>query len=181
MQQKTAVTTKAVVLVDAHDQVVGCAEKLHAHQHALLHRAFSILVFNQHKDLLLQQRAHSKYHCPGLWTNTCCSHAILGEAVIDTAQRRLQFEMGMQTPLTFVDTFLYKAQLGPDLWEHELDYVFIAWSDQPPAPNADEVATSRWISLPDLQAEISTQPEAFTPWLTLALPIALTHPHFQPK
>lgn len=179
MQQKIPITPKAVVLVNRNDEVLGYAEKIHAHHHALLHRAFSVFVFNQHNQLLLQQRAASKYHCAGLWTNTCCSHALPDEPIEKTAHSRLIFEMGINTPLSFVDTFYYKAKLTNMLWEHELDHVFIGWSDQAPHPAPDEVCATRWVDLPELEKAIQTQPEAYTPWLTQAVAVALTHPHFQ--
>jgi len=181
LQQKIPVTQKAVVLVNQQDEVLGYAEKIHAHQYALLHRAFSVLIFNQHNELLLQQRAHSKYHCPGLWTNTCCSHALPDEPIESTAHTRLTFEMGISTPLSFVGTFYYQAELENALWEHELDHVFIGWCDHTPKPHPDEVSEARWISLPALYSALQADPKAYTPWLVKALELALTHPHFQPK
>lgn len=181
MQQKIPVTHKAVVLVNQQDAVVGCAEKIHAHQHALLHRAFSICIFNQRHELLLQQRAHCKYHCAGLWTNTCCSHAQLDEPIAETAQQRLLVEMGISTPLSVVGTFCYRAELANGLWEHELDHVFVGWYEGDIAPHPDEVAATRWISIPALREAMKSTPEAYTPWLEQAVDVALTHPRFQPK
>ena len=112
-----------VILVDENDNQVGLMPKLEAHQKGLLHRAFSIFIFNSKYELLLQKRASSKYHSGGLWTNTCCSHPREGEDILDAAKRRLFEEMGIETSLRKVHDFIYKAELDNDLTEHEFDQI----------------------------------------------------------
>ena len=129
-----------VVLVNEKDEAIGTMEKMAAHEKALLHRAFSVFVFNKNGDLLMQQRAHSKYHSGGLWTNTCCSHPRPSEHVADAANRRLQEEMGFTTSLTKAFDFTYKAVFDNGLTEHEYDHVFTGIFDGPVYFNPNEVA-----------------------------------------
>ena len=158
-----------VVLVDEQDNPIGKMEKQQAHIEGLLHRAFSIFIFNSEKKLLLQKRASSKYHCGGLWTNSCCSHPRENENIQDAANRRLAEEMGMQCSLTPIFTFVYKAGFENGLTEHEFDHVFFGESNQTPKINTEEVEAYRYISMDDLQQEIKEFPEKFTPWFIIAL------------
>ena len=158
-----------VILVDVNDQTLGTMEKLKAHQLGRLHRAVSVFIFNSKQELLLQQRAFTKYHSAGLWTNTCCSHPRSGELPISAAKRRLQEEMGLDVELHFSGTFIYKAALDQGLTEHELDHVFYGTSDALPILNPEEVHAYRWISKADLEIEIQKFPERFTYWFPLAL------------
>ncbi len=158
-----------VILVDENDNEIGLMEKMEAHEKALLHRAFSVFVFNKKGELLLQQRALHKYHSGGLWTNTCCSHPRKGEEVIQSAHRRLMEEMGFDCELELKHKFIYKAPFTNGLTEHELDYIFTGEFETSPNPNADEVASYRWISMEDLQKEIIEQPENFTVWFRIIL------------
>jgi isopentenyl-diphosphate delta-isomerase len=144
-------------------------EKQQAHIEGVLHRAFSIFIFNSEKELLLQKRASSKYHCGGLWTNACCSHPRENENTQDAANRRLEEEMGMQCSLTPIFTFVYKAGFENGLTEHEFDHVFFGESNQTPKINTEEVEAYRYISMDDLQQEIKEFPEKFTPWFIIAL------------
>jgi len=153
-----------VVLVDEKDNEVGTMDKLKAHEEGLLHRAFSILVFNSRNELLLQQRAKSKYHCGGLWTNTCCSHPRQGEPLEQAIHRRLKEEMGFDCQLKEEFSFIYKATFDNGLTEHELDHVFIGHYDADPVINKDEVEAFKWISLPDLREDMLANPEKYTPW-----------------
>ena len=121
-----------VILVDKNDNQVGLMPKLEAHEKGLLHRAFSIFIFNSRYELLLQKRASSKYHSGGLWTNTCCSHPREGEDTLDAANRRLDEEMGIKTSLRKVYDFIYKAELDNQLTEHEFDHVFYGVCDSDP-------------------------------------------------
>ncbi len=162
-----------VILVDLHDEPVGTAEKIFAHQQNLLHRAFSIFIFRQHHEyeLLLQQRAAHKYHSAGLWTNTCCSHPYPGESIIEAANRRLQEEMGIHCMLKELGCFHYNVHFSNGLSENEIDHIVVGHI---PASitlnvNPNEVQAYRWITLPALKKEIQHQPESFTPWLKLAL------------
>lgn len=154
-----------VILVDEQDREKGTAGKMEAHREGLLHRAFSVFVFNSRKELLIQQRALHKYHSAGLWTNTCCSHPRPGEETAAAAKRRLKEEMGLECALTHRFEFTYKAGFANGLTEHELDHVFTGHTDQQPVINKDEVADFKWISIPDLLTEMKQHPEKFTAWL----------------
>ena len=154
-----------VVLVNEKDDEVGLMEKLEAHEKGLLHRAISVFVFNSRGELLLQQRALGKYHGGGLWTNTCCSHPLPGESASDAARRRLRQEMGIDLAPTFSHTFLYRADVGNGLWEHELDHVFTGSFDGVPVPDPDEAMDWRWVDMGTLRTEIRDRPERFTIWL----------------
>lgn len=154
-----------VILVNEQDEAIGLMEKMEAHRKALLHRAFSVLVFNSRGELLLQQRAAVKYHSAGLWTNTCCSHPRPGESGEAAAHRRLQEEMGFDCPLEYRFHFIYKTELEHGLSEHELDYVYYGYFDGEPVINRDEVAAWRWLGLDALKAEVQQEPQKFTFWL----------------
>lgn len=170
--------TEYVVLVDDQDREIGLAEKLEAHQKNLMHRAFSVFIFRQlagkEPELLLQQRALSKYHSPGLWTNTCCSHPRDGENIIKAGRRRLQEEMGFSTDLKDIGWFHYIAHFQNGLSENEVDHVLIGSisANQTFHPASDEVAQIRWVSVAELENEIEVNPSTFTPWLKQALGIA---------
>ena len=156
-----------VILVDEHDQPIGLMEKQAAHIEPHLHRAFSVFVFNSKGELLMQRRAFSKYHSPGLWTNTCCSHPRDGETTQDAAQRRMKEEMGMECEMHEVYTFMYKAPVGQGLTEHELDHVFIGQSDDTPNINHEEVESWKYISLDELKNDLSQHPECYTEWFKI--------------
>ncbi len=156
-----------VVLVNEEDQSIGTMEKMEAHVKGALHRAFSVFIFNSKGELLLQQRALDKYHSPGLWTNTCCSHPRPDEAVEDAAHRRLAEEMGMECPLDYQFHFQYRAEFNNGLTEHELDHVFFGQSDTPPVLNRGEVADCRYVSLDLLEKELKEFPEKYSPWLRI--------------
>jgi len=158
-----------VILVDVNDNQIGLMEKMEAHEKALLHRAFSVFVFNSKGEMLLQKRAATKYHCAGMWANTCCSHQREHESDLDAATRRLKEEMGIETPLYKTFSFIYKAELDNNLTEHEFDHVFFGESNQTPKINTEEVEAYRYISMDDLQQEIKEFPEKFTPWFIIAL------------
>ena len=158
-----------VILVDENDLQIGQMEKLEAHQRGELHRAFSVFIFNAKNELLLQQRAKSKYHSGGLWTNTCCSHPRIGESNLEAATRRLKEEMGMACKLNYAFNFLYKAYFDDGLTEHEFDHVFFGYSNELPEINKDEVEAYRYVSLTQLKEEIAQHPEVFTPWLKICL------------
>jgi isopentenyl-diphosphate delta-isomerase len=164
-----------VILVSDQDEVLGTCEKLEAHQKGLLHRAFSIFILNSNGEMLIHKRALSKYHSGGLWTNACCSHPILNVAIEDTLQERLQFEMGMSCPLEFAFQFLYKGELDHGLIEHELDHVYLGYSDTLPQPNPEEVSEYRYMNLQALQLLVDENPEQFTIWFKIALPKIVEH------
>ena len=159
--------TEFVVLVDQTDQEIGQMEKIEAHRKALLHRAISVFIFNSKGEWLLQRRALHKYHSNGLWTNTCCSHPVPMEASLEAAHRRLNEEMGLKCHLTEIFSFIYKESLDNDLTEHELDHVFIGFSDNKPIINTEEVMEYGYFSFEDLQAKLIKQPDTFTFWFKM--------------
>lgn len=168
--------TEHVILVSQDDIPLGTAEKILAHQQGLCHRAFSVFIFRQQltTEILLQQRAFDKYHSPGLWTNTCCSHPRPGEDILQAGERRLEEEMGIKTSLKSVGKFHYIAHFSNGLIENEVDHVLIGTlAAESFQVNPEEVQNYRWINIPDLQQEMSHSPEQFTPWLTQALSLAI--------
>ena len=158
-----------VVLVDPSDRQLGAMEKLEAHRKGLLHRAISVFVFNSRGELLLQKRASSKYHGGGLWTNTCCSHPRVNETPSDAAKRRLKEEMGIDTQPVFSHTFLYKAEVGQGLTEHELDHVYTATHDGLPQLDPAEAEDWRYIDEATLRSEVKSDPEKFSAWIKIIL------------
>ena len=156
-----------VILVDENDRQVGLMEKQAAHVNPHLHRAFSIFIFNSKGELLMQQRALSKYHSPGLWTNTCCSHPRDGETLTEATSRRLMEEMGMTCEMHEVYTFIYMAPVGQGLTEHEFDHVWIGRSDETPQINREEVESWKYVSLSDLEVDIQLHPELYTEWFKI--------------
>ena len=156
-----------VILVDEKDNQVGLMPKLEAHQKGLLHRAFSIFIFNSDYKLLLQKRAYSKYHSGGLWTNTCCSHPRDGEDTIDAANRRLYEEMGIKTSLRKVFDFIYKANLDNNLTENEFDHVFYGVYNNDPVINTEEADDFKWIDMETLRNDIDNNPDQFTVWFKI--------------
>ena len=157
-----------VILVNEQDQQIGIMEKMAAHIVPRLHRAFSIFIFNSKGELLLQQRALTKYHSPGLWTNTCCSHPRQGETLEDATARRLMEEMGISCEMHEVFTFIYKAPVGLGLIEHEFDHVFFGESDDTPVINTDEVASWKYMSLDDIAKDLKAHPELYTEWFKIS-------------
>ena len=157
-----------VILVDQEDKEIGVMEKMQAHIEAKLHRAFSVFIFNSKGELLLQQRAFTKYHTPGLWTNTCCSHPRPGESTADAAHRRMVEEMGFDCDFEEVFNFLYKAKFTNELTEHEVDHVFIGFSDTLPVINREEVEDYHYTTMKTLTKEIKDSPENFTIWFRIA-------------
>lgn len=156
-----------VILVDENDRPIGLMNKLEAHEKALLHRAFSVFVLNDNQELLLQQRAHHKYHSPLLWTNTCCSHQREGESNIEAGSRRLMEEMGMKVELTEMFHFIYKAPFDNGLTEHELDHVMIGYSNAEPIINKDEVESWKWMKIEDVKQDMKLNPNEYTVWFKI--------------
>ncbi|MCF2874430.1 MULTISPECIES: isopentenyl-diphosphate Delta-isomerase [unclassified Tenacibaculum] len=156
-----------VILVDEQDNPIGLMEKIEAHEKALLHRAFSVFVFNSKGELMLQQRAAEKYHSPLLWTNTCCSHQRDGETSLEAGKRRLQEEMGFVCELEEVFWFIYKAPFDNGLTEHELDHVMVGKFEGEPEINKEEVEAYKWMPLEDVKNDIEKQPEIYTEWFKI--------------
>lgn len=158
-----------VVLVDVNDRVIGCEDKLRAHQHGQLHRAFSIFVARCHRgqvEVLLQQRALTKYHCGGLWSNTCCSHPQPDEDIKQSALARLQEELGFSLDnIDWADSHRYKATLDNGLIEHEFDHLFVGWHQSPKIDaNKEEVHATKWLSIDAIESAMIRTPQSFTPW-----------------
>jgi isopentenyl-diphosphate delta-isomerase len=168
-----------IILVDENDMELGFMPKLEAHQKGLLHRAFSILVFNEKGELLIHKRADNKYHSSGLWTNTCCSHPRKGEAVEDAIHRRLQEEMGFDCNLQFAYKFIYKTDLENELIEHEYDHVFIGEYNSEISPNPEEVSDYKWMSLARLRNDLLLNPTNYTYWFKLIVNEHLKSFHFE--
>ena len=158
------IMAEEVILVDRNDQQIGLMEKIKAHEEGLLHRAFSVVVFNDKQEMLIHQRAKSKYHCGGLWTNACCSHPRENESTIDAANRRLVEEMGFSAPLNYVEAFIYKVSFENGLTEHEYDHVFVARYNNKPNPNPDEVENYKYIAIDELKKDVAENPEKYTFW-----------------
>lgn len=158
-----------VILVDCLGREIGTEEKLKAHREGKLHGAFSIFVFNTQGELLLQKRSKTKYHSDGLWTNTCCSHPRPGETYHNAAKRRLNEEMGFDCKLTELFSFIYHTKLENNLFEHELDRVFVGRYDGQPVPNPDEVDDWKWIDTEKLKRDVGEDPEHYTYWFKLVL------------
>ena len=156
-----------VVLVDRNDNPMGLMPKLEAHEKGVLHRAFSVFILNRKGQLMLQRRALDKYHSPGLWTNTCCSHPRESESIIEAGLRRLKEEMGFTTPLEPMFSFIYKSKFDNGLREHEFDHVLLGYYDKPPFINAIEVSDWKWMSLDKIILEIKNKPEDFTVWFKI--------------
>ena len=156
-----------VILVDEQDNPIGLMPKLEAHQKAVLHRAFSVFIFNDKGELMLQQRAKHKYHSPGLWTNTCCSHQREGESNVQAGKRRLQEEMGFTTELREVTSFIYKAPFDNGLTEHEFDHVLLGYYEDDPEINPDEVASWKWMPLEEVKNDIDNHPDIYTVWFVI--------------
>ena len=156
-----------VILVDENDNKVGTEEKLKAHQQGILHRAFSIFIFNSKGQLLLQQRAKHKYHSSELWTNTCCSHPRPEEPIQDATHRRLQEEMGFSCDMQEILQFTYKASVGNSLTEHEFDHVFVGKYDGKVLPNPEEVQNYMWVTKEELVNDIENNPNKYTEWLKI--------------
>ena len=156
-----------VILVDKNDNQIGLMPKMMAHEKALLHRAFSVFIFNDKHELMLQRRALHKYHSPGLWTNTCCSHQREGETNLEAGQRRLMEEMGFVAELKEVTSFIYRAPFDNGLTEHELDHVMIGYYNDEPRINKDEVAEWKWMDPELVKKDIEANPDLYTAWFKI--------------
>lgn len=156
-----------VILVDVNDEPIGLMEKIEAHEHALLHRAFSVFILNENNEIMLQQRAAHKYHSPLLWTNTCCSHQRPGETNLQAGKRRLMEEMGFVAELKELFHFIYKAPFDNGLTEHELDHVMIGYYNEEPEINRDEVENWKWMKIEDVKEDMNVNPNEYTVWFKI--------------
>jgi len=157
-------------LVDENDRETGVMEKMEAHEKGLLHRAFSVFIVNSSGQLLIQKRAAGKYHSPGLWTNTCCSHPKPGESLEAAASRRLMEEMGISCPLYRSFSFIYRFEFDNGLTENEFDHVLLGRCDEDPVPSPDEVDEYRYVEIDEIEEEMKNYPGKFTVWFRIALP-----------
>lgn len=162
--ETTSVPSRQVILVDSYGNDIGSCEKLDAHRRGLLHRAFSVFLFNDSSQLLLQKRATEKYHSAGLWSNTCCSHPNPGEETLAAAQRRLGEEMGLTCDLKEICSITYRVKLG-HLIEHEYDHVYFGKCNEDPRPDPKEVESYKWTTLDSLRVAMEARPNEFTYWL----------------
>ena len=158
-----------VILVDENNNQIGLEEKILAHKKNLLHRAFSIFIFNDSFEILLQKRAPNKYHSGNLWTNTCCSHPLENLSLVESAKKRLIEEMGIKANLNEVFSFIYQAEFGNGLYEYEYDHVLFGISNNQPILNPDEAIDYKWIKISDLKAQIEKNPGNFTVWLQIMI------------
>jgi isopentenyl-diphosphate delta-isomerase len=158
-----------VLLVNKNDQPLGTMEKITAHEKGELHRAFSVFVFNNKGELMLQKRASEKYHSGGLWTNTVCSHPKAGEDIAASAKRRMMEEMGFECDISKAFTFIYKSNVGDGLTEHEYDHVFFGYSDTVPNPNPEEVEDWKYVDMDWLNQDVKENPNDYTVWFKIAL------------
>ncbi|MGC1515888.1 MAG: isopentenyl-diphosphate Delta-isomerase [Maribacter sp.] len=156
-----------VILVNESDEQIGTMPKMEAHEKARLHRAFSVFVLNAVGDIMLQQRASTKYHSPLLWTNTCCSHQRVGETNIEAGKRRLNEEMGFETDLRELFSFIYKAPFDNGLTEHELDHVMVGHYEDEPKINIEEVHHWKWMSPKAVKEDIAKNPDIYTVWFKI--------------
>ena len=164
-----------VILVNENNEELGVMPKMEAHEKAVLHRAFSVFVFNSKKELMLQQRAAHKYHSPLLWTNTCCSHQKLKETNVEAGKRRLQEEMGFVTELKDTVSFVYKAPFDNGLTEHELDHVLVGEYEGEPNINKDEVEDWKWMPIEEVKLDIENNPAEYTEWFKIIFEKFYTH------
>ncbi|OSZ80879.1 isopentenyl-diphosphate delta-isomerase [Chitinophagaceae bacterium IBVUCB2] len=162
--------TENVILVDSFDNPLGSHEKMDAHVKGLLHRAFSVFIFNKKGEMLLQQRALGKYHSGGLWTNACCSHPLPGEVTEEAVMRRLNEELGFQVSVEKIFDFVYNAKLENGLMEHEFDHVFVGEYDGEILFNTDEVMSCCYMEIPAIRLSLRETPEKFTAWFHIAFP-----------
>jgi isopentenyl-diphosphate delta-isomerase len=159
-----------VILVNERDEPLGTMEKMEAHRKAVLHRAFSVFIFNSKGEMLLQQRAFSKYHSGGLWTNACCSHPYPGEETSAAASRRLKEELGFVTPLKKIFDFMYISPFENGLTEHEFDHVFAGTFDGEIIPAKEEVESYMFKTIDEIRESLEKHPSDFTSWFIIAFP-----------
>ena len=170
---------ECVILVNEKDEKIGLMPKMEAHEKAVLHRAFSVFIFNSKNELMLQQRAAHKYHSPLLWTNTCCSHQRHGESNIEAGTRRLVEEMGFTTGLKEVTSLIYKAPFDNGLTEHEFDHVMTGFYEMDPDINKEEVEDWKWMPVDAVKSDIELNPEIYTAWFKIIFKNFYSHINFE--
>ncbi len=163
------INKEEVILVNESDEQIGTMEKMEAHEKGLLHRAFSVFIFNAKGEMLLQQRALNKYHSGGLWTNACCSHPRPGEDTLDAAKRRLLEEMGIMAPIELKSSFTYKTSFENGLTEHEFDHIFTGIYNDEPKINSNEVNSYCWKTVESIKNSVKQMPDIYTSWFKIAM------------
>lgn len=161
---KETAMEESIIEVNVNDKEIGSIEKMEAHYKGILHRAFSIIVYNSKNELLLQKRNREKYHSPGLWTNTCCSHPRYGEGLEEAALRRLKEEMGFVCNIKEMSSFMYKIEFNNGLTENEYDHVFLGTFNGEIHPNLDEIEEYKWLGIDDIRIDIKNNPDSYTYW-----------------
>ena len=167
MELKEGKSDQLLILVDEKDKEWGKLEKMEVHRLGLLHRAFSVFIFNSAGELLMQQRAENKYHSASLWSNTCCSHPTFGEDLKQAVNRRLKEELGLKVNTEFLFSFIYKIRFDNGLTEHEFDHVFFGISDHRPHPDPAEVKNIKYVKPEDLEKDLAENPGLYSEWLRL--------------
>lgn len=162
-----AMEEENVILVNPLNEQIGIMPKMEAHEKALLHRAFSVFIMNDKGETMVQQRAAHKYHSPLLWANTCCSHQRVGESNIEAGKRRLKEEMGIETELKELFSFIYKAPFDNGLTEHELDHVMVGYYNGEPILDPEEVAAWKWMRPEDIKKDIAANPQSYSAWFKI--------------
>ncbi len=160
--------TEEIILVDENDKQIGTGEKMDVHRKGQLHRCFSIFIFNDKGQVMMQKRASGKYHCGSMWTNTCCSHQRVGEETLAAAHRRLEEEMGFDTEMKEIFTFIYRAEFDNGLTEHEFDHLLVGKYEGTVTPNPEEADGYEWIDAMDLKKDMEENPERYTVWSKIA-------------
>lgn len=162
-----------LILVNLKDEEIGEACKMEAHEKSLLHRAFSVFLYNDNK-LLIQKRAAGKYHSGGLWANTCCSHPRVGEELKDAVSRRLKEEVGVCCEVKHLQSFVYRADYG-QLSEYEIDHIFIGEYKGDFSYNHEEIEEMQWADMDELARDMETNPTKYAAWFITAFPIVYNH------
>ena len=158
-----------VVLVNKNDKKIGLMPKMEAHKKGALHRAFSVFIFNNKNELMIQKRNINKYHSPGLWANTCCSHQKDGESNISAGKRRLLEEMGFCVELNEIGSFIYNVGVDNGLIEHELDYILVGKYNGNVKINSDEVDNWKWMSLDNIKDDVRKRSKNYTEWFKIIM------------
>ena len=161
-----------ILKVDLQDNIIGYGTKEECHKAPILHRAFSVFLYSGNK-MLIQQRALHKYHSGGLWTNACCSHPKKDEDFFEAVQNRLEEELGISCPVEEKFEFVYYHKFEEDLYEYEIDHVFVGEFRGDVTLNSDEAMDSKWIGFEELKNDVLSHPEKYTVWFITALPKVL--------
>ena len=164
-----------VVLVDLNDNEIRKEYKEGAHKKPMLHRAFSVFLYNDKKEMLIQKRAMHKYHSPGLWANACCSHPGMGENIKESARERMEDEIGIKADIDEIFSFIYLNKFHDDLYEYEYDHVFLGKYNGEVVLNEEEASESKWISLDELENDLVSNPLKYSSWFIISAPRVISY------